>query len=191
METQDDESTSVRRDENCLVVPDNGHLPHRCIRCSAPASGKPKRYGYTWNPHGLQMGRGVTHQGSIGKNIAAVATNRRGWAYVYFCDRHRPKVKRVVVTCTVAILIGAAFFVYGGIYAGRAHFANYFTAGFIFGAGGLITMAMYFALPPTWLQCALIKDGFLWLVPKNESILEGLDEWTPEQWENDESPEVT
>ena len=156
----DGNGVPVERDGECWVVPDGGRLPCQCIRCGGDGAGKPRKFAFTWNPHGLTMGRSVT-------SVAAVATNRRGRIYAYYCARHRPKVLRTVLI--LLILAGAGVACCG--FGMKTERDTLGIAGLASAATMLGLLMLYVAYPPIWLSCEKIEDGRLWIKPLNDKLL--------------------
>lgn len=148
---------AVEMDGDCVVVPDGGSLPRRCLKCGAPAAAEsPTRFAFTWNPHGLRMAGKVS-------GIPAVLTNRRGRIWAYYCSAHRPRVAR---NAAILLVLSAGGFAVAVTHFNDEHF-TFVGPGIVTGVGMLTWALAYIAMPPLKLKCEKIEEGRLWIAPSS------------------------
>src|SRR5262245_43504290 len=93
---------SIHRDGKILVVPSGSTLPPFCVKCGAPATGKPLRKTFRWHESWLYV---LILAGLLIYAIVATVVQKKMLLEVPFCDEHRSWRKRMNIIGAV-LLIG-------------------------------------------------------------------------------------
>jgi hypothetical protein len=90
------------RQGKILVVPSGSHLPELCVKCGAPASGKPLTKTFSWHSAGYYF---LIFIGLIVYVIVALVVQKKARIDVPFCEAHRSWRTRMNIAGAV-LLIG-------------------------------------------------------------------------------------
>lgn len=101
-----DSEGGLWQDRGLLVVDDGAELPPRCIRCNAPATGRPLRRKLIWHPAGWYL---LVLFNLLLYAIVAMIVRKTATIHVGLCDRHRNRRGTWIVVASV--LLAAAFVV--------------------------------------------------------------------------------
>jgi hypothetical protein len=96
-------TATAYRDGKILVVPSGSSLPATCVKCGAPASGKPLTKTFSWHSAGYYF---LIFLGLIVYVIVALVVQKKVRIDVPFCEAHRSWRTRMNVAGAV-LLIGS------------------------------------------------------------------------------------
>ncbi|NHZ65631.1 hypothetical protein [Massilia genomosp. 1] len=97
-------SSECYRDGNILVVPLNHDLPHRCIKCNAPAEmDKPRMF--TWHPAGWYLFFLINFLIYI---VVAALVQKKARLSIGLCEQHRARRRNYKIAACVAVGVGSA-----------------------------------------------------------------------------------
>jgi hypothetical protein len=166
------------RDGDLLVVAKETEPPERCLKCNAPAGGKPIKKALSWSSVDAPSG-GHAPQGPVGcllglfelMGIAAcVATMRTARIQLRLCDAHRDEVRRFRRVAWGGSVAGglmvlaaslAAIWIHGQSLGQTA--VNVATAVFCIGALLAVFSIAYAAKKCALITVRKIDEGFVWL----------------------------
>ena len=112
-ETEAGSPAGIWRSGRQLVTSLNATLPARCIKCNAPAEGKPIKRKLSYLNPAVYLALLVPVFGVIVYLITALITRKTGVAMVSICRRHRFARRLVIIVSWLLVLIGLAAVVMG------------------------------------------------------------------------------
>ncbi|HSS95623.1 MAG TPA: hypothetical protein VLK33_01260 [Terriglobales bacterium] len=93
---------NIYRAGKILVVPSGSTLPLYCVKCGAPASGKPLHKTFHWHNSWLYI---LLLLGVFIYAVVALIIQKKMFLAIPFCDKHRSWRKRMNITGAV-LLVG-------------------------------------------------------------------------------------
>jgi len=159
-------ASGIWRSGRKLVTSVNATFPQRCLRCNAPADGKPIKRKLYWHPPAVYL---ALLLGIIVYVVIAMVTRKNALAFVSICQPHRSARRMVILISWLLVL--------GGIGAGIAGIAN--ESGWLGGLGGVAFLGgLIFGIVRGRLIVPYkIDKDHMWLGGCGAEFLAGFPEW--------------
>jgi GYF domain 2 len=158
--------SGIWRSGRQLVTSVNATLPRRCLKCNAPADGKPIKRKLYWHPPLVYL---AFFLGILVYVVIALVIRKNGLAFVSICHSHR-SARRIVILVSWLLVIG-------GLVAGIAGIAN--DSGWLGGIGGAAFLGgLIFGIVRGRLVVAQrITKDHMWLGGCGDEFVAGFPEW--------------
>ena len=157
----------VWREGKLLVTIDRTTLPHACVKCGQPGSGRPYRRTYYWHSPWIYL---TILPGILIYAIVALCVRSKGTIDMALCEEHRSARRRNMGIGWVIFLSSIVLWVLAGIADDRDLSPLCVVGGILAFLAGIIVIAFSARI----LSPKRIENGYLWMTGAGEGFLASL-----------------